>query len=141
MTLRDFLKDVNSQRIIDMLLLHDLGEIYEGDIPAFEKKDANEQEEQSDFKNLANLLPEKMRARWVELWAEFHECKTEEAKIARAIDKLEAVMQHNSAELSTWTPVEYDMNLSYGVKECGINSLLDKIRTLAQEDTKKKISN
>lgn len=33
-----------------------------------------------------------------------------EAKISHAPDRMEAVIQHNEADISTWTPIEYDMN-------------------------------
>ena len=39
---------------------------------------------------------------------------TLEAKIYKAIDSLEAVLQHNLSDLSTWLPMEYELNQTYG---------------------------
>ena len=39
---------------------------------------------------------------------------TTEARLYRAIDKLEAVIQHNESDLSTWLPLEYSLNQTYG---------------------------
>ena len=43
--------------------------------------------------------------------------ETLEAKIYKALDKLEALIQHNEADLSTWIPLEYDLQITYGTKE------------------------
>ncbi len=45
------------------------------------------------------------------------ERKTTEAKLYKALDKMEVVIQHNEADISTWLPLEYDLQLTYGEKE------------------------
>ena len=42
--------------------------------------------------------------------------ETPEAKIYKALDKMEAVIQHNESDISTWLPLEYDLQLSYGAE-------------------------
>ena len=42
------------------------------------------------------------------LYEEMADRSTLEAKIYKAIDSLEAVLQHNLSDLSTWLPMEYD---------------------------------
>jgi putative hydrolase of HD superfamily len=37
-----------------------------------------------------------------------------ESKIYKALDKMEAVIQHDEADISTWLPLEYDLQLEYG---------------------------
>ena len=43
------------------------------------------------------------RAELAELFAEMKERKTTEAKLYKALDKMEAVIQHNEADISTWS--------------------------------------
>lgn len=69
-----------------------------------------------------------------------NELKTPEAKLYKALDKLEAVIQHNEADISTWLPLEYDLQLTYGIEECSfneyINSLRDEVRSVSEKKIK-----
>lgn len=47
------------------------------------------------------------------LYAEMDALETDEARLYKALDKLEAVIQHNEAPISTWLPREYALNLTY----------------------------
>ncbi|MCS4224708.1 HD domain-containing protein [Sphingobacterium sp. BIGb0165] len=49
-----------------------------------------------------------------DLFYEFEEKKTFEAKVANAIDKLEVQLQHNHADIATWEEVEYDLSFVIG---------------------------
>lgn len=40
------------------------------------------------------------------LWIEFENKQTFEAKVANALDKLEAQLQHNEADICTWLDIE-----------------------------------
>lgn len=53
---------------------------------------------------------EEMRA----LYDEMSVLETQEAKIYKALDKLEAVISHNESDISTWEDHEYDLQLTYG---------------------------
>ena len=46
---------------------------------------------------------------------------TPEARLYKAVDKLEAVIQHNEADIATWLPLEYDLNIAYGADEVAWN--------------------
>lgn len=48
-----------------------------------------------------------------ELYEEMAQRNTLEAKLYKAIDGLEAVIQHNASDLSTWIPLEYTLNKTY----------------------------
>ena len=48
------------------------------------------------------------------LFDEMQQLKTKEAKLFKALDKLEVVLQHNEAPIETWIPLEYELNLTYG---------------------------
>jgi putative hydrolase of HD superfamily len=67
------------------------------------------------------------------------EMRTPEARLFKALDKLEAVLQHNESDISTWIPLEYEMNLTYAVDNAAEFPYLKELRALMIEDTKKKI--
>ena len=53
---------------------------------------------------------------------EMEEQRTLEAKIFKALDKMEALISHNEADISTWLPLEYELNLTYGRRRCSFQS-------------------
>ena len=64
--------------------------------------------------------------------------ETLEAKIYKALDKLEALIQHNEADLSTWIPLEYDLQMTYGTEECGFSEYMKNLRDMVRKDSRKK---
>ena len=95
-----------------------MGEAITGDIPAFEKTTADSEHENSVMDELLDTLPEPYKTDLKELFAEMEALETLEAKIYKALDKLEALIQHNEADLSTWIPLEYDLQMTYGTTCC-----------------------
>ena len=71
---------------------------------------------------------------------EFEKGETPEGKIARALDKMEAVIQHNESPLSTWIPDEYELNRTYGWDKAAFSPYLTALRQEMLEDTEKKIA-
>ena len=59
-------------------------------------------------------LPADVRPRLTALWREFEAQESREARLAKALDKMETLIQHNEASLDTWLPVEYELNFTYG---------------------------
>ena len=55
------------------------------------------------------------------------------------IDNLEAVVQHNISDISTWIPREFELNLTYGEDKVGFSEYLKTLRQAMREDTLKKI--
>ena len=74
------------------------------------------------------------------LFAEMNALKTREARLYKSLDKLEALIQHNEAELSTWLPLEYDLQMTYGTEECSFDSYIEGLREVVREDSRRKIS-
>ena len=90
--------------------------------------------------DLMDTLPQPQRDKCTALFHEMLALETKEAKVYKALDKLEAVIQHNEAPLSSWLPLEYELNQTYGKEEAEkADSLLLKLRLAAVEDTKRKI--
>jgi len=49
----------------------------------------------------------------IALYEEMAKRETMEAKVYKAIDSLEALIQHNISDLSTWLPNEFELNKTY----------------------------
>lgn len=136
----DEVPETDTDKVIRMCLIHDLGEAITGDIPSFEKTDSDEAAEDSAVSGFVNQLPEYWKKQLGEMYSEMNELKTPEAKLYKALDKLEAVIQHNEADISTWLPLEYELQLTYGTEECSfneyINSLRDEVRSVSEKKIK-----
>ena len=98
--LKEELPDVDMEKVIHMCLLHDLGEAVTGDIPAFEKKEQDRSVERKAVDGLLSMLPGKTGEEAKVLFTEMNALKTEEAKVYKALDKLEAVIAHNESDIS-----------------------------------------
>lgn len=94
--LKDFAdQPINIDRVIKMLLLHDLGEIDAGDKIVYA---ADNQEQKSKewqcVQRLFAMLPEHQRQDFLVLWEEFENGDTPDAKFAKAIDRIPPLL-HN----------------------------------------------
>ena len=130
----DEFPDVDCGRVVRMCLVHDLGEAFTGDIPAFEKRRQDETHEAALLARWVETLPEPLRAEWRSLYAEMKALATPEARLYKALDKLEAVIQHNEADIATWLPLEYDLNIAYGADEVAWNGYLRRQRNQPAEN-------
>jgi len=135
MIFSDECSEVDMRKVMEMLIIHDLGEVFEGDTPAFNKTSTHTPSEKESILKVVAGLPPKIQQKITSLWDEFDSGTSLEAKIAHAIDKMEAVIQHNEADISTWTPIEHDMNLVYGEKEADCHPFLKEIRGIVRKDT------
>ncbi|MBT5200510.1 MAG: HD domain-containing protein [Thaumarchaeota archaeon] len=88
------MENFNSEKILKMSLLHDLAESKIGDFTP-EQIDSKKkiQLENNAFNEIMKTLPEKIRSSYLELWKEYQENISSEAKIIHQIDKLEMVIQ------------------------------------------------
>ncbi len=91
-------------RAVKMALIHDIIEIEAGDTYAFAVFDAAEKHEQERVaaENLFGMLPPEDRAELLELWHEFEERKTPEARIVKAMDALQPILTHMMNEGRSW---------------------------------------
>lgn len=141
MMLRDEFPDVDTNRVTEMCLVHDLGECFTGDIPTFEKTDEDRDKEDSLLYSWIMKQPQKESKRLKELFVELNEQKTKEAQIAKALDKLEALIQHNESPLDTWSDNEFELNKTYAFNTVEEFDWLKKLRECILEDTLNKIDN
>ena len=73
------------------------------------------------------------------LYKEMGELGTVEAKIYKALDNMEAVVQHNESDISTWEAREYELNLTYGADKAAFSPYLTKLRDALRNETTTKI--
>ena len=137
--LRDEFPPTDMDRVIRMCLIHDLGECFTGDIPSFLKTDADTEKEDSLLEQWVSGLPAPYNAEMGALYAEMNALQTPEAKLYKALDKLEAVIQHNEAPIATWLPREYDLNLTYANENVAFSPYLTELRAAIRRDTEEKI--
>lgn len=137
--LKDELDGIDIDRVIKMCLIHDLGEAFTGDIPTFLKTPEDGEKEEALLCRWVTDLPRNVRESLRPLFDEMERMETPEAKAYKAIDKLEALIQHNESGRETWLPLEDDLQLTYGIKECGCDTYLNRLRQLVKEDSQKLI--
>ena len=131
--------DYDMNRVIRMGLIHDLGEAFTGDIPTFLKSEADGQAESDILTRWIEGFPEPQRGEWLALWAEMEALETREAKLYKALDKLEAVIAHNESDIATWLPLEYDLQLTYGREQAAFSPYLTSLKAAIDEVTREKI--
>ena len=137
--MRDQFPDVDMEKVTRMCIIHDLGECFTGDIPTFEKSRENEQTEDALLEKWVKSLPAGYAEEMLALYAEMNARQTPEAKVYKAIDGLEALIQHNISDLSTWIPKEYELNLTYADDKVAFSEYLTALREEIRKDTIEKL--
>ena len=127
-------------KVIRMCLIHDLGEAFTGDIPTFLKNADHEKTEEELFHGWVNTLPEEAGKTFRTLLEEMEALQTQEAKIYKALDKMEAVIQHNESDISTWLPLEYDLQLTYGKDNVTFSPYMQALKAEIDGWTRRKIA-
>lgn len=94
---------VNTSRVITMLLLHDIVEIDAGDVPLHGPSDPHRhQKEIAAAERLYNLLPDDQAMEYRILWDEFEAGISDDAKFAKALDRLQPIVLNQQTEGGTW---------------------------------------
>ena len=137
--LRREFPDLDMDKVVNMCLIHDLGECFTGDIPAFVKTDADRKTEDALLDQWVKSLPEELSADISALYKEMDAQETAEAKLYKALDKLEALIQHNESPLSTWSENEYELNKTYAFETVSFSKWLTALREEILKDTIEKI--
>ena len=130
---------LDMNKVIRMCLIHDLGESFTGDIPAFLKNSEDTGTEIDLYREWVKQFPERQRQEWLNLLSEMEALETREAKTYKALDKLEALIAHNESDLSTWLPLEYDLQLIYGQENMKFSPYFTELRKVVDAWTEMKI--
>lgn len=102
--------DIEVYRVMKMLLVHDLIEIYAGDTFCYDEignRDKIEREERAAYK-LFNILPENKGQKVKELWEEFEKMETKESLFANSMDRLQPFLMNYYSDGGTWE--KYDIS-------------------------------
>lgn len=91
-------------KVVKMVLIHDIVEIDAGDtfIYDLQKNHSNTDEERLAANRIFGLLPKNQADELIAIWEEFEAGETKEAKFAKAMDRLEPLLQNTSNNGGTW---------------------------------------
>lgn len=97
-------KDIDVLKVVKMVLIHDIVEIDAGDTFIYDtqKDHTNTDEERLAANRIFGLLPKEQAEELIAVWEEFEAGETKEAKFAKAMDRLEPLLQNTSNEGGTW---------------------------------------
>lgn len=125
------------QRVLLMCLVHDLGEAFDGDVPAIAQTapGVKAASELAAIERLTRLLPPKAGAKIREIWEEYEACQTPEARWVKALDKAETIIQHNQG--ANPAGFDYAFNLTYGSEYFSRDALLSDLRRILDEETRR----
>ncbi len=137
--LRHEFPEADMDKVVDMCLIHDLGECFTGDIPTFDKTDQDRKKEDELLAGWVAGLPSEISADMTALYEEMNAQETIEAKIYKALDKLEALIQHNESPLDTWADHEYELNKTYAFETVAFSDWLSGLRKEILSETLEKI--
>lgn len=137
LTFADRLEPVDLAKVLKLCVVHDLGEAIHGDIPAIHQTPdlGKAEQEREDLRELTKTLPPALQEEILGLWEDYEHARSREARIVKALDKLETIIQHNQG----LNPPDFDyaFNLDYGKKHTGAEPLFAEIRAILDEDTRR----
>jgi len=139
LVLRPSFPDVDFARLVKICIVHDLGEAIGGDVPAPEqarRADPKAADERRDLLQLLAPLPEPLRDEITALWDEYEAARSPEARLAKALDKLETILQHTQGR----NPADFDyrFNLTYGRQYTEGHPVLAAVRALLDAETERR---
>ncbi|WP_370642378.1 HD domain-containing protein [Afifella sp. H1R] len=132
---------IDFSRLLKILIVHDLGETLSGDVPAVVQMPGEEKaaQERADLLQLTAPLDPARRQAILDLWEEYEVGATAEARLAKGLDKLETILQHNQG----LNPPDFDyrFNLDYGRRATDAHPLLQEIRAVLDAETEARAEN
>jgi putative hydrolases of HD superfamily len=135
--------EVDFAKLVKICLVHDLGEAVGGDVPAPEQArrvaagvaTGKGNDERRDLLTLLEPLPSPLKAEIAELWDEYDAAETPEARLAKALDKLETIMQHTQGKNPE--SFDYRFNLTYGRDYTDGPPLIVQVRAILDAETER----
>ncbi len=126
---------IDVSKLLRICLVHDLGEAISGDISAALQASLpnKAEQERADLVQLVQPLPDAVRADLVALWDEYDTASSPEAKVAKGLDKLETILQHNQGVM----PAGFDFlfNIDYGAAYTRDHPVLAALRGVLDAET------
>lgn len=135
-------KKADLLKVLKMLLIHDLAESVTGDIPSHEvslRQQNKHDAEKVALQNIIEKLPENKAREIISLWEEFEENKSHEAQFANSLDKIEVLMQHNLADISTWEQGDFNVCAYYKNNYFDFDSFMRLFKDVVDNQTMEKL--
>ncbi|MDE3054536.1 MAG: HD domain-containing protein [Gemmatimonadota bacterium] len=144
LVLHDASPGLDVARLLKICIVHDLGEAVNGDVPAPEQARrlaedpaaAKSADERRDLVALVAPLPAAQRDEIVALWDEYEAAQTPEARMAKALDKLETILQHTQG--ANPPDFDYAFNLGYGRRFTAAPDAIARLRAALDADTERR---
>lgn len=141
LVLREEFPGTDLAKLLAMCVVHDLGEAIGGDVPAPEQarrlaadpRATKSAQEREDLVTLLAPLPLSVRATITSLWDEYEGASSPEARVAKALDKLETILQHTQGD----NPPDFDyrFNLGYGRSFTANHPTIVRLREILDRET------
>lgn len=95
---------IDVARTMSMVVIHDIVEIDAGDTYAYDSvgNASKEEREKKAADRIFNILPNDQAVYFMELWREFEEENTPEARFATAIDSVQPIMLNDASNGLAW---------------------------------------
>ena len=131
--------ELDREKVLMMCLVHDLGERYSGDISAALRPDADDKlnREREDIQRICRFLPKEGAGEVSGLWEEYSQGITPEARLVKALDKAETIIQHSQGRNPAG--FDYAFNLDYGKEYFDRDERLEALRGLIDAETRKRM--
>ena len=134
---------VNFAKLVKICLIHDLAEAVGGDVSAPEQARRREaglatgkgEDERRDLMILLQPLPPALKTEITALWDEYEGAQSHEARLAKALDKLETIMQHTQGKNPP--AFDYRFNLGYGRNHTADEPLIANMRAILDAETER----
>jgi len=138
-------QQISIEKALKIAIVHDLAELLTGDKPYFvyegkaDLQHIKAQEELAAMQKIQDILPEAIGKELLDLWQEYEEGQTYEAKFVKALDKMEAQIQHNEMSFTHWNDYDKKYALTRLNDYCSFDSFLTKFKNLIQEESRQKM--
>ena len=118
-------KEIDIERVLKMLLIHDLGEIDAGDTIIYQSEtEENKNLEGQGVKRVLALLPKDQGESYLALWREFEQGESVDAQYARAIDRVPPIIHNLHGDYHSWKDfniskkkvLEVNSRIQFGIK-------------------------
>ena len=131
--------ELDWEKVLMMCLVHDLGERYSGDRSAALRPDADDKlnREREDIQRICSFLPKEGAGEVSGLWEEYSQGITPEARLVKALDKAETIIQHSQGRNPAG--FDYAFNLDYGKEYFDRDERLEDLRGLIDAETRKRM--
>lgn len=137
-------EDIDVLKVVKMVLIHDIVEIDAGDTFIYDtqKDHSNTDEERLAANRIFGMLPKEQAEELIAIWEEFEAGETKEAKFAKAMDRLEPLLQNTSNEGGTWNEFGVGYSKVYDKKKVidnGSNTIWHYAEKLINDSVEKGI--